>query len=452
MLNKKISKLIATLLLMGVSVGTLVGCSSKSDSGSSDVGSGSDTDEKVELTLWVTSREQDDFTASVEKEFLEKYPNITLNKVVKEGDPGNEFYQGVAAGNAPDVIDVSFTMMDKYMKSGILEPLNDYINNWDEGSGLSKNYLDMVSLNGNVYGIPTQVNPMFFGYNKKLFAEAGLTSAPTTWDESLEYAKKLTVADKQQAGYGLLTAEWTEWFFQYYVWQAGGDLTNQNADDTLSLTFTDPAVIKAAEFYQSLVKEEVLQSDLTLKFNDLVGQFAIDKIAMMPFAGDWVSWATSLGMNPDDIGLALFPAGPSGNQTTAIGGNAKVINAKTTQEKKDAAFKYISFYESKEQKTKFYENIETKGVVNPVIIPRDDLALGDIVELPEEYSVVLKDIQDQGRLEFYAKATVGSYIDKAVQKIIFDPTADPNKEFQSAQDLCEKEVLSQFNEDIINNK
>ena len=446
MLSKKLTKLLATFLVIGVSLGTLAGCSGKTDKEPES------SDKEVELTLWVTSREQDDFTASVEKEFLEKYPNIKLNKVVKEGDPGNEFYQGVAAGNAPDLMDVSFTMMDKYMKAGILEPLDDYISKWDEGSGLSKKYLDMLSLDGKIYGIPSQVSPMFFGYNKKLFADAGITSAPDTWDEALADAKKLTIPEKQQAGYGILSSEWTEWFFQYYVWQAGGDLTKQNSDDTLSLTFTDPGVIKAAEFYQTLVKEKVIQSDLTLKFNDLIPQFATGKIAMMPFAGDWVSWATSLGMNPNDIGLALFPAGPSGKHTTAIGGNARVINAKTTPEKKDAAFKYISFYESKEEKTKLYKNIESKGVVNPVIIPRDDLSLDDIVKMPEEYSKVLNDIQDEGRLEFYGKATVASYIDKAVQRVISDPTADPTKEFKNAQDLAEKEVLEKFNKDIKANK
>lgn len=446
MLSKKLTKLLSTFLVVGVSIGTLAGCSSKTDNKPES------SDKDVELTLWVTSREQDDFTASVEKEFLEKYPNIKLNKVVKEGDPGNEFYQGVAAGNAPDLMDVSFTMMDKYMKAGILEPLNDYLSKWDDGKGLSKKYLDMLSLDGKVYGIPSQVNPMFFGYNKKLFADAGITSPPKTWDESLVHAKKLTIPEKQQAGYGILSAEWTEWFFQYYVWQAGGDLTKQNSDDTLSLTFTDPAVIKAAEFYQTLIKEKVTQSDLTLKFNDLIPQFAAGKIAMMPFAGDWVSWATSLGMSPNDIGLALFPDGPSGKHTTAIGGNARVINAKTTPEKKDAAFKYISFYESKEEKTKLYKNIESKGAVNPVIIPRDDLSLGDIVKIPEEYSKVLNDIQDEARLEFYGKATVASYIDKAVQRVISDPTADPTKEFKTAQDLAEKEVLEKFNKDITANK
>lgn len=75
--------------------------------------------EPVELTLWVTGRQEDDWRLSYEEAFLAEHPWITLNKIVKEGDPGNEFYQGVAAGNAPDLVNCSFTMMDSYMTSGI---------------------------------------------------------------------------------------------------------------------------------------------------------------------------------------------------------------------------------------------------------------------------------------------------------------------------------------------
>ena len=94
--------------------------------------------EPVELTIWVTSRNQDDWYLSMEEQFLEEHPWITLNKVVKEGDPGNEFYQGVASGTAPDLVNCSFTMMDSYIAAGILEPLNAYTDNWDEWSNFTK--------------------------------------------------------------------------------------------------------------------------------------------------------------------------------------------------------------------------------------------------------------------------------------------------------------------------
>ena len=443
-------KLLAAMLCVAMAATSLVGCGGSGDSGkdtdtakSSEKGS---DEEKVELTIWETSRNKDDWYTSMEKKFLEEHPNITLNKVVKEGDPGNEFYQAVASGTAPDLVNCSFTMMDSYITSGILEPLNQYTDEWDEWGNFTKEYVDMFTKDGKVYGVPNQVAPMLFGYNKALFEEAGIKEPPKTWDEAVEVAKKINDPDNQVAGYATLAAEWTEWFFQYYVWQAGGDLTKENEDGTAELTFTDPAVIKAAEYYQKLKSEGVLQSDLTLKFSDLVTNFGLGKIGMMPFAGDWVSEAITKGIDPDDIGLCLPPAGPSGKQTTAIGGDCWVINAKADQAKKDAAWEYIKYYTGKDYRASYYENLATKGAPNPVIIPRDEMSITDFYEFPEEYKEVLESAKSVGRLEFYGKADFGSYVDRAVQKILTDSNADPETEFAEAQKLCEKEALEKFNE------
>ena len=443
-------KLLAAMLCVAMAATSLVGCGGSGDSGkdtdtakSSEKGS---DEEKVELTIWETSRNKDDWYTSMEKKFLEEHPNITLNKVVKEGDPGNEFYQAVASGTAPDLVNCSFTMMDSYITSGILEPLNQYTDEWDEWGNFTKEYVDMFTKDGKVYGVPNQVAPMLFGYNKALFEEAGIKEPPKTWDEAVEVAKKINDPDNQVAGYATLAAEWTEWFFQYYVWQAGGDLTKENEDGTAELTFTDSAVIKAAEYYQKLKSEGVLQSDLTLKFSDLVTNFGLGKIGMMPFAGDWVSEAITKGIDPDDIGLCLPPAGPSGKQTTAIGGDCWVINAKADQAKKDAAWEYIKYYTGKDYRASYYENLATKGAPNPVIIPRDDMSITDFYEFPEEYKEVLESAKSVGRLEFYGKADFGSYVDRAVQKILTDSNADPETEFAEAQKLCEKEALEKFNE------
>lgn len=400
----------------------------------------------VELTMWVTSRNEDGFQDEREAAFLKEHPWIKLNKVVKEGDPGNEFYQAVAAGTAPDFVKGSFTMVDKYISAGIVAPLNTYLDKWEETQYLDKTYLDMFTRDGKVYGLPMEVTPMLFGYNKALFAEAGLKEPPKTWDEALEMAKKLNNPDKQVAGYATLAAEWTEWFFQYYVWQAGGDLTKQNPDGTAQLTFTDPAVIEAAKYYQKLSGEKVIQTDRTLKFSDLLEKFSQGKIAMMPFATDWVMDVANRGMDLDDLGLCAPPAGPSGKSSTAIAGACYVINAKSSQDKQDAAWEYISWMQSKDELTQNFEHRASKGAIPPITIPRTDLKIGDFAEFPKEWTDVLDTVGTIGRLEFYGKADFGAYVDRAVQKILTDTNADPEKEFADAQSLAEKEALPGFNE------
>ncbi len=74
------------------------------------------------------------------------------------------------------------------------------------------------------------------------------------------------------------------------------------------------------------------------------------------------------------------------------------------------------------------------------------MSVTDFYEFPEEYKEVLEAAKVVGRLEFYGKADFGSYVDRAVQKILVDPNADPEKEFADAQKLCETEALDAFNE------
>ena len=48
-------------------------------------------------------------------------------------------------------------MMDSYITSGILEPLNQYTDEWDEWGNFTKEYVDMFTKDGKVYGVPNQV-------------------------------------------------------------------------------------------------------------------------------------------------------------------------------------------------------------------------------------------------------------------------------------------------------
>lgn len=262
----------------------------------------------------------------------------------------------------------------------------------------------------------------------------------------LEYAKKLTKPEKGQAGYVMQIGQWTEWFFQQYVWQAGGDLTKRNDDGTLALTFTDPAVIKASKFYQELRKAKVVQSDITLKHEDMFKFFASGKGAMVYGAGDMVPWIISLGMKAEDLELAAPPAGPSGKSWVNGGiGGGYVINARSTKEKQDAAWKWITFRSSMEYETAYFKDKASKGPMGPLFTARKDFDLSKIVTMNPAWIKATEDLKPVMRDEFYGKGTVGKYVDQAVQKCAADVNSDPEKVFKAAQDQATKEVLNDFN-------
>lgn len=451
-LKKTLALILASSLCLGV-----VSCgqssqdsstnSNDSTSSNSNNNSNNNSSDEVVLTLWYTSSYLSDLELSLQDAFMEANPDIKINNVIKEGDPGNDFYTAVATGNAPDLVTCSFTVMDNYMNAGILEPMNSYFEAWEDKDAFDQVYLDQFTRDDNLYGLVTWSAAFYLGYNKDLFEQAGIDTPPTTWDEALENAEAIAALGSDITGYSTLTAEWTDWYFQYYVWQAGGDLTKLNDDGTLELTFTDPAVIEAGEYYQALRNSGVLQSDLTMKFGDIQDKFAQGKIGMMPFAGDWVSSMVGRGMNPNHIGLTLFPQGSSGENITTDMGQTMVINATTSQEKKDAAWEYIAFMLSVDTLTQRAEEKVASGAADPIIYARNDFDSIAITGLPAEYEAVV-DASKGGRLEYEGKGIITSYVDRAVQSILADPNADVATEFQNAQNTAQAEVVDAYNAEI----
>ena len=51
--------------------------------------------------------------------------------------------------------------------------------------------LDATTVDGKIYGVPYTVTPGGIWYSKDLFAKAGITDTPTTWDELKSDINKL---------------------------------------------------------------------------------------------------------------------------------------------------------------------------------------------------------------------------------------------------------------------
>ena len=436
------------LLLVVVSV---TSCGKKEDTpevSSNPSGEG----KQITITAWTGSEyAKDEFEKERNERFSEKYPNIKVNTIVHDGDRVSDYITAYASGNAPDIVAISYPMLSKLVFSGLISPIDDYWNKWEEASQFSEQIVENCKINGKLYGIPGDAYLMGMAYNKKLFADAGVAKAPETWDELLETAKKLTNPANQQAGLGLLTGQWVDWWFEYFVWQAGGDLTKQNEDGTVTCTFSDPAVHTAAEFYRTLKQEKVIQADLTMEHQEIQKNFAMGKIAMtLNSIGD-VQAFTNAGMKKEDIGFAMFPKGPSGENPSQFGGNLFGINSKSSDEVKEAVFTRLSFDFSRDETIEKLKFNEARGKSILMLSVRKDInpidyqpSLAD----EQEFLDVMNSALDNLRLEYYAKGSVGKYIDTAVQKIVADDKADIKTEFEKAQELAEREGAADFNKEM----
>lgn len=404
----------------------------------------------VTITVWTGSEYIDSMKERVAM-FNQKYPWINVDLVVHDGDRVKDFITASAVGNAPDQTAVSFPMLTKMVAAKLVAPIDEYWDKWDEKDAFNPEIVKFCRVDNKLYGIPGGGYLNGLVYNKRLFKEAGIEHAPTTWDELLAEAKKLSNPAKQQTGFGLLIAQFADWWFEYFVWQAGGDLTKRNDDGTVTCTFTDPAVLKAADFYRTLRKENAIQSDYTKTYDDLKKEFAAGKMGMtlgsIGATGDF----ERLGMKREDIGYSVFPKGPAGLNPSQYGGNMFAINANSSKEKQEAAFLYTAYSASREWLIYDMKKQEEKGKSTVSLNPRSDID-------PLQYQPSLvgqKDLFDLLKvsgnnlhLEYYAKAVLSDYINTAIAKITLDDNADPLTELKKAQELAEKESVVRFNDAI----
>lgn len=141
-------------------------------------------------------------------EYIEKFNQSNKWGITVDMDISSEFGDKVtaamAANAAPALILTGAS--GKYDYEGKVRNLDDI---WDkidmEKEDFVSSYLESLSMDDGLYGIPFQISTYNMYWNKDLFEAAGLDpeSPPPTYEEWTEYAAKITNADSHVYGSGL---------------------------------------------------------------------------------------------------------------------------------------------------------------------------------------------------------------------------------------------------------
>lgn len=163
--------------------GTLAGCSSSSpDSGG-----------KVTLTMW--QQWGGGHERQVLDELIKKYEALNPNVTIVETPVTNnaKILASITGGNAPDIVSLGNSLsLGTWASVGAITDLTPYIDASKlDTSVFVKSAYDGMRAGDKTYALPFQVFSAGLIYNKKLFAEAGLTP-PTTLEELAQDAKALT--------------------------------------------------------------------------------------------------------------------------------------------------------------------------------------------------------------------------------------------------------------------
>ncbi len=137
-----------------------------------------------------------------------QYEEETGVEVVHQQIPYGDYLQTILTarlgGQSPDIYHVYSIWAAQLVDNGLLAtPPEDVLSFVSDGYVPST--VDAVTIDGQVWGVPTEVSNYLLVYNKKIFQEAGIDAPPTTWAEFMEVAAATTQRDAQgraaQIGY-----------------------------------------------------------------------------------------------------------------------------------------------------------------------------------------------------------------------------------------------------------
>jgi multiple sugar transport system substrate-binding protein len=146
----------------------------------------------VELWHFFTDREAKAIDAVI-ADFKTKYPKVTV--VVKSGQDDTKMLQAIGAGKGPDVgLSYSTDIVGKFCATNAWQDLATYIERDKIDLGkLTPTVRSYTEFRGKRCAMPVLADAYGLYYNKKIFADAGITAAPKTLAELSDLAKRLTI-------------------------------------------------------------------------------------------------------------------------------------------------------------------------------------------------------------------------------------------------------------------
>ncbi|SLN74304.1 extracellular solute-binding protein [Roseisalinus antarcticus] len=217
-------------------------------------------------------------------------------------------------GTAPDIYNIYSIWAPQLASSGTLAEPPEDVASWIRDS-YGEGTVGAATINGTLYGIPTELSVYQLFYNKKLLAEAGYDGPPETWDELKEIAAAITEANDQgnitTAGYvyGPSVANAVHIYYAQ-MYNAG---VAPYSDDFRTTNFTAPDSVNIIARQGELFADGITSNSVT------TDDFPAGRAAMM-IAANWQKQTMQEAFGEDfedTVGIAPIP-GDGGDPGTML--------------------------------------------------------------------------------------------------------------------------------------
>lgn len=270
--------------------------------------SGDSADGPVTITWWDTSNatnEAPTYQALVKefeaanKDVKVKYVNVPFDQAQ------NKFDTAAGSKGAPDVLRSEVGWTPAFAKKGFFLPLDGTEALADQAK-FKPNLIEQAKYEGKTYGVPIVTDTLALVYNKALFAKAGITEAPKSWDD----LKKAAATIKDKTGVDGYWGSTQAYYAQSFLHGEGTDTVDA---DGKKITVNSAEAKKAYGTWLGLFDGKGLhKADTTADaYAHIQDAFVNGKVAAI-VQGPWEItnfYKGSAFKDKGNLGIATVPAG-----------------------------------------------------------------------------------------------------------------------------------------------
>lgn len=317
------------------------------------------------ITVWVM---QNDYSAETLDAINAKFTELTGAEVSVQSQTWDgittKITTALATDTPPDVLDVGNTQIASYAANGGLLDLTPYQDDIAQGQTWLDGLVDPATVDGSLYGVPGFAGARAVIYNKKMWADAGVTEAPKTYEELTAALDKVKAANAQTPDFSAFYIP-GQYFYagMQFVWDAGGDIAAQK-DGEWASGFSSDEAQEGLEAFQTFQNTYSTSASATLDvFEPNQSQlFADGKTSAILNTNT----AAILKINPAleaDLGTFPFPGISGDLQPVMLGGSDWAVPAKSQHA--DLALNWVKIAASPEIQRDYVVGVD-KWIPNSV--------------------------------------------------------------------------------------
>lgn len=347
-------RLLATTLAALLAAASLTACGSKTEPAeTSAAGAGTTeaattksagdtaaaTGDKVTLNLcWWGNQTRNDVTKKAVDLYMSQNPNVDIKVEFTDWSGYWDKLSAMAAGgNLPDIIQMDYSYLNQYQKSGQLADLSEFVSNGAiDTSKIPESIIESGSIDGKCYAISLGSNAPLMVYDKAIVEKAGVTiPEQMTIDELYDISK--TIYEK--TGVKTYFDGWIN--MMQIVARANGshlfDELNAGTTDSMKVHFANVEKFAKAEFS--------ISADLLAEKNPDVVETKpiIDETTWNDFAysNQFISISSTAGR---ELGITMYPTLTDAKTQPMFLKPSQFYSVAETSQNKEEAAKFIDWF------------------------------------------------------------------------------------------------------------